>query len=152
MFFAIAILAAASLSQPCSSPQFRQFDFWIGEWEVEANGKRAGSNKITSIYGGCVLEERWQGASGVSGASFNTFDSETGLWHQAWVDSTGGRLALSGKFEKGRMQLAGKRHDGGIDRVTWTPNGDGTVRQVWESSKDGRKWDIVFDGLYRRVK
>lgn len=155
MRLALVLLAAASLSaqpKPCSAPEFRQFDFWIGEWEVHANGKIAGTNRIKSIYNGCVLEERWDGVSGVSGASFNSFEPETGLWHQAWVDSTGGRLALSGKFENGRMTLSGRRADGGIDRITWTPNQDGTVRQLWETSKDGVKWETSFDGLYKRLK
>jgi hypothetical protein len=154
-------LAAASLpaqtpapqQKPCPRPEFRQFDFWIGEWEVEANGKRAGRNKITSMYGGCVIEERWEGAGGVAGASFNSFERSTGLWHQAWVDNSGGRLVISGKFENGRMQMSGKRPDGDIDRITWTPNADGTIRQLWETSKDaGKTWATAFDGIYRRAK
>jgi hypothetical protein len=38
-----------------------------------------------------------------------------------------------------------------IDRITWYNNNDGTVRQVWEKSKDdGDSWNAVFDGLYRK--
>jgi len=37
------------------------------------------------------------------------------------------------------------------ERISWTPNDDGSVRQLWESSKDGGKsWAVVFDRLYRR--
>ena len=36
-----------------------------------------------------------------------------------------------------------------INRVTWTPNPDGSVRQHWQSSEDnGKTWSDVFDGLY----
>ncbi|MBC2845573.1 hypothetical protein [Winogradskyella flava] len=35
-------------------------------------------------------------------------------------------------------------------RVTWTPNKDGTVRQLWETITDGTDITIAFDGLYRR--
>lgn len=36
-------------------------------------------------------------------------------------------------------------------RVTWTPQPDGRVRQLWESSSDGSKTrTVVFDGLYAR--
>ena len=38
------------------------------------------------------------------------------------------------------------------DRITWTPNGDGTVRQLWESSTDGgATWSVAFDGTYRHA-
>ena len=36
-------------------------------------------------------------------------------------------------------------------RITWTPNDDGTVRQVWNVSTDGgATWKVVFDGTYTR--
>lgn len=38
-----------------------------------------------------------------------------------------------------------------INRIKWTPNDDGTVRQLWEGSKDGgQNWSIIFDGNYVR--
>ena len=38
-----------------------------------------------------------------------------------------------------------------LNRITWTPNQDGTVRQHWENSRDeGATWQTVFDGLYTR--
>ena len=40
----------------------------------------------------------------------------------------------------------------GRERIAWTPNADGTVRQLWESSKDdGKTWTVSFDGLYRKA-
>jgi len=36
------------------------------------------------------------------------------------------------------------------DRITWTPRADGTVRQLWETSADGKTWSAIFDGLYSR--
>jgi hypothetical protein len=36
-------------------------------------------------------------------------------------------------------------------RITWTPNADGTVRQFWDTSDDdGKTWVVSFDGIYRR--
>ncbi len=32
--------------------------------------------------------------------------------------------------------------------ITWTPNADGSVRQHWETSEDGKTWKTAFDGLY----
>ena len=40
-----------------------------------------------------------------------------------------------------------------LNRITWTANDDGTVRQVWASSEDdGQNWRTLFDGLYTRVE
>jgi len=54
------------------------------------------------------------------------------------------------------MVLSGQRlsRDGSemvTHRISWTPNEDGTVRQLWEVSKDsGDSWSILFDGLYEK--
>jgi len=147
---------APAKQPPCSGPEHRQFDFWLGEWEVTANDKVAGSSKITSILGGCVIFEEWKSASPYAGKSFNRFDPETKTWSQIWVDSTGGILKLVGEYKDGKMILQGEHINAGeavIDRITWTNNEDGTVRQVWEKSKDnGQSWNAVFDGLYRQKK
>ncbi|MDH3459056.1 MAG: hypothetical protein OER90_19620, partial [Gemmatimonadota bacterium] len=48
---------------PCSAPEYRQFDFWLGTWNVETkDGKTAGTNHITQILNGCALREEWTGA------------------------------------------------------------------------------------------
>jgi len=105
-----------------------------------------------------VLQENWQGAGpgGISGTSFNVYDSATGRWHQTWVDSAGTLLQLDGGIANGAMVLSGERptSDGtgvATHRITWTANPDGTVRQLWEASRDGQTWTVLFDGLYARA-
>ena len=40
-----------------------------------------------------------------------------------------------------------------MQRITWTPAGDGSVRQLWELSNDaGATWTILFDGRYVRAR
>jgi hypothetical protein len=57
-FMIISIPAEATM--PCSDPAYRQFDFWLGEWEVrKPDGTLAGTNRISKEYGGCVLHERY---------------------------------------------------------------------------------------------
>jgi hypothetical protein len=50
------------------------------------------------------------------------------------------------------MVLSGQRpgRDGGMvtNRISWTPAADGSVRQLWEISRDGETWETVFDGHY----
>ena len=148
---------AAQQPNPCSAPEHRQFDFWIGDWEVTgARGQRAGSNRIERTLGGCVLYESWTGAGPSRGHSFNIFDPGDTRWHQTWVDNSGTLLQVSGGMVNGEMVMEGERRlpDGTrqLERITWTPNADGTVRQHWQASRDaGMRWTTVFDGTYRRV-
>jgi len=144
---------AESRTDPCAGPNSGQFDFWIGSWEVHAGGKPVGRNTITVILDGCTLLEEYHALdSNYAGRSFNYFDPSDQLWHQVWVDNSGVRLHLEGGWTGSGMQLEGERAVEGLplrDRITWTANPDGTVRQLWEQSKDeGATWQAVFDGLY----
>ena len=146
---------AAKPSAPCASPEYRQFDFWLGDWEVQdASGNPAGTNHITSIQGGCVLLENWTGARSSTGNSLNMFYAADGKWHQTWVDNQGGRLDLVGGLRDGRMVLEGSapsQRDPGKrvkHRISWERKG-ANVRQLWEASRDdGKSWKVLFDGLY----
>ena len=154
---ALPLAGADKPPKPCAGAEFRQFDFWVGKWDVTLpDGKKAGSNVITSVYGGCALHEEWSGASGVRGGSFSTYDGATGKWHQTWVDSGGTLLLMDGEFRDGKMQMEGRsraKDSRVVDRVPWTPLSARTVRQFWEQSKEGgATWQVVFDGLYTKRK
>ena len=137
----------------CQSAEYRQFDFWIGEWEVFLpGGKKAGDSRIESIAAGCALLENWSGNGGFSGKSLNSYDSEDKRWHQSWVDSSGSRLELVGSYADKRMVLS-SAPGSTVQRIAWSVNDDGSVRQLWESSVDGGKaWAVQFDGKYVRRK
>ena len=152
---------AAPQAPPCADAARRQFDFWLGSWDVTGpKGEQAiGRSRVESRLGDCVVHEHWFGKGGTIGESFNIFNADTGQWEQFWVDNGGNRLHLAGGFADGRMLLEG-RHDKadpatgivGRERIAWTPNADGTVRQLWESSKDdGKTWTVSFDGLYHKA-
>ncbi|MET1257277.1 hypothetical protein [Aliikangiella maris] len=81
----------------CSSGEYRQFDFWIGEWEVSnAKGEPVGNNHIFPILNGCALSENWQSVKGGKGVSYTFYDQNQKQWHQTWVDANGGALYLNG--------------------------------------------------------
>jgi hypothetical protein len=150
----------AAAPAPCATPAHRQFDFWVGEWEVsKPDGTPAGRSRIERILEACVISENWTGATGFAGRSFNLYNAASGRWEQFWVDQSGARLHLQGGLEGERMVLAGTREATDAqtgpaqrERISWTPNADGSVRQLWETSKDdGRTWTTSFDGLYRRA-
>ena len=141
----------------CPGPAFRQFDFWIGDWNVsDAGGKLIGRDRVERRYGGCALEEHWTSVDGGTGASLSIYDVSRKLWHQTWVDSTGTLVVLEGGYKDGRMEMTGvmtgadgKRVQ---DRMTWTPL-DGKIHQHWETTSDGGKtWDTVFDAVYTKVR
>lgn len=144
------------LSKPCSKTEFRQFDFWLGDWEVTVGGNAAGTNSIQLILGDCVLLENWTGAKGGAGKSFNLFNAAKGKWQQTWVDNSGNVLELYGEFKNGVMQLTGENVTNGkktLQRITWHPLEKDKVRQHWEqSADDGKTWNTAFDGLYIRKK
>ena len=149
-------------AQPCGTAQYRQFDFWLGEWEVsKPDGSPAGHSRIEAILGGCVILEHWTSAKPpYAGKSFNTYNSATGQWEQFWVDNGGARLHLLGGLVDGRMVLAGVQDKPdpktGIvqrERITWSVETDGSVRQLWETSTDdGKSWVVSFDGRYRHPR
>ena len=142
---------------PCVASEYRQFDFWIGDWDVTVlNGKAAGTNLIKPILGGCVLHENWNGNGGFVGQSFNGYDATRKIWRQTWVDGQGGSLILEGNFENGRMTLSDKDTSvksgaSVVNEIAWTMLADGAVRQLWRTSADGGKtWVVAFDGKYVR--
>lgn len=147
--------AASALAAPCESTAHRQFDFWIGEWEVRTpDGKLAGRNRIERVQDGCALHESYTTGRGFSGESLNTYDASRKLWHQTWVDNSGALLLLEGGLEGESMVLAAQTVDAGgavtRHRITWTPGGDGSVRQHWESTNAEGQWATAFDGKYTR--
>ena len=142
---------------PCATPEHRQFDFWLGTWDVRTpDGKRAGANTIRLTLSGCVLQENWQGAGGHSGTSYNIYDAPRKRWHQTWVDDQGQLLQLDGTYADGKMVLVGETVDSTghatKQRITWQRMDGGRVRQRWDSSSDGVTWQVVFDGIYSPVK
>jgi len=155
--FAKLLEQAQRNARPCDGPAYRQFDFWIGQWDVHAQGQLAGANSIQPILDGCVLLENWTGARGGSGKSFNFYNAATGKWQQTWVSNTGYVLELAGEFKGEALAYQGEtRASNGsrtLHRLTFTKISADRVRQLWEQSQDGGKsWAVVFDGDYLRKK
>ncbi len=140
----------------CCSEDQKAFDFWIGNWEVtnSSNGTAAGTSVISREEDGCVIRENWTSATpGYTGTSLNFYNAQSEQWEQLWVDNTGAFLKLKGNREGNQMILTSDeftKDDGKMyrNRVTWTKNDDGTVRQHWEVLQGGEA-TTAFDGLYR---
>ncbi len=149
--------AADKAVSPCKyEPKSRQFDFWIGEWEVSSKGQKVATSSIQLILGSCVIFENYTNG-GYTGKSFNYFDATTGKWHQTWVDAVGGSIEFTGEFKDGAMVLVGESHQLNspktLQRMTFTQIDRDKVRQFGETSSDeGKTWSVSYDLLYERKK
>jgi hypothetical protein len=96
-------------TKSCSSPEYHQFDFWLGDWDAFDVGTRVPSAhvKVESLLEGCVLREEYEGSDGYKGESFSIFDISRRVWHQTWVTNRGELLIIEGNFKNGEMVLSG---------------------------------------------
>lgn len=161
LFFSISILPQDNKSQkPCSSPEASQFDFWIGEWNVEwknKDGTKAeGTNVVNSILGKCVIEENFNGNPGVffKGKSFSVYNPVKKIWQQTWVDDQGGYMVFTGGMEEGKMILSRRisRDDKElIQRMVFYNISKDKLDWNWESSTDGGKtWTLNWKLIYTK--
>ncbi|MEO5947804.1 MAG: hypothetical protein ABIP79_13380 [Chitinophagaceae bacterium] len=149
---------------PCSKPEFRQFDFWVGEWEAFAtNGNKSGDSKISIILDSCVVLEEWTGMPNqgftFTGKSFNSYNAATRQWQQTWSDNTGNTTEfLRGEGGNGKViyyadKVTGAKGKLFMRRLTFTKLSNDKVRQFGEKSDDeGKTWVTEYDLEYRRKK
>ena len=151
--------APAPTPPACAGAEHRQFDFWVGSWDVDPTGKpgQVAHSLIEKLYDGCAIRENWMPFGRPGGGSLNNYVTKDGRWHQTWVDSSNSRVLFAGGLVNGKMVLtgfwAGVNGPGqdGLVRMTYTPNADGSVRQLGEVSTDhGLTWGPSFDFTYRK--
>lgn len=140
---------------PCRTPEYRKFDFWVGDWEVHApnGGPTVGHNLVTLEQEGCLLVEHWTSSTGgQTGTSFNYYDVRDKKWHQLYLDNSGNAGAFpatAGDLVGGKMVLISDETKSPVSRWTWYVLEPGKVRQMAEQSTDGGKtWSIVWDSVY----
>lgn len=156
MAVAAAIAATPGPGAPCSSPEYRQFDFWAGDWDtydVADRSKIVARNQVTPMLGGCALREVYQQNDGLVGESFSAWDASRGVWHQSWVTNRGTLLLLDGGLEGGRMVLTGSEQPAGgapsLIRGLWWAEGKDVRERAERSTDGGKTWVTVFDIVFR---
>jgi hypothetical protein len=165
----LIVLPAKSVGQTnrgpvgCDTPQSHQWDFWVGKWEVRPNGadKIIAHSLIEKKYSGCAIRENWMPLGKEiegGGGSLSIYDNARKLWRQTWMDSSGTRVQLDGRFSGHVMTIVGTWPNfsgpgrDAIVRMMYKQQPDGQVRQWAVSSTNGGKtWKPAFDFLYRRV-
>ena len=135
----------------------RQFDFWVGEWNVYTEESLVGKNKIVFLQNQNVIQENWVSEKeNFTGTSYSFYNPKTTKWHQIWIDKNGNNLLLTGTFSEGKMVLTSSLDSNmgepnSKHRITWTQLTNGDVKQVWESTTDdGKNWNVQFQGIYKK--
>ncbi len=140
-----------------NTAEYRQFDFWIGDWEVmDPANRQVGTNSVKLLEDGCIVEENWTSAGGGTGKSFNFYNPITHKWHQSYMDNQGSNWMMDGEYKDGALKYEGAIYSPAqkvLVHMTFFNLGPDKVRQWAETSADeGKTWTTVWDGLYVRKK
>jgi hypothetical protein len=166
MLTGLFVLPYASAAAPppvspgCTSPETKQFDFWVGKWDVYAKSKpdqKVATSLIEKLYHGCGIRENWMPLNDSPGGSMNAYSPEKKEWRQFWADSNGGSAEFRGGWNGKSMILTGTwpqpGHPTQITRMTYTPLTDGGVEQIGITSDDtGKTWQQAFDFIYKPAR
>ncbi len=146
----------ARAKNPCMySEKARQFDFWIGDWDVYVGDTKVGENLIERDAGGCTLIENWKNTRGGTGKSINVYDGSVDKWKQFYVGSQGDVYLFEGRLEGNMMKFTAETVDSKgvktLHKFEFTDNEDKTVRQMWATSTDnGNTFTTIWDSIYKK--
>lgn len=140
----------------CGSAEHRQFDFWVGKWDVYRSdtNQMVAHSLIEKVYGGCAVRENWMPIGGTGGGSLSSWRPSERKWRQTWTDSGNNWNEYSGGLEGGRMVLTGSSAKvGGAAvsvRMTYEKKPDGSVVQTgYQSGDGGKNWSLTYQFVYR---
>ena len=156
---AVAAQGAVSAAAPppqCQSAEHRQFDFWVGQWDVYRTDtdQLVAHSRIEKLYGGCAVRENWMPIGGTGGGSLNSWRPAERKWRQTWTDSGNNWNEYAGGMEGGVMVLTGSSSKAGGAatpvRMSYEAKSDGSVVQTGYQSADGGKtWSLTYQYAYR---
>jgi hypothetical protein len=165
--FEDAVTTLTKNAFPCLGiPQAREFDFWVGEWDVYPNGANVivGHSKVEVVSGGCMVLENWTAIGSIPniGKSMNYVNTATGKWEQHWIGSGGlnvnnPQLFVNGEYREDAMRFestsTSPQNQKQLGRFIFFNMGPDQVRQFYEISVDeGKTWTTSYDLVYKRKK
>lgn len=91
----------------CTDAEHRQFDFWLGEWDIAPTGNAmvVGEATISSRDQGCVMLEEFRPFQGGHGTGLFGYDSVRHKWRQSFLDSNGTYATAEGEFQNNIMSF-----------------------------------------------
>lgn len=158
LVFFVESISAATIpadSAYCNSPEAHQFDFWVGNWNInqkiiQKDGtwiKTKAQDSVSSILKGCAIEEHWKGdvqffwkgmkqPEPLDGFSIRYYDTNEKKWHINWMDNFDPTLGdgFTGNFNNGRGEFFHERT---------TERGTQISRIIFSDiTKDSFHWDL----------
>ena len=161
-FLFLIALCIPSIAQ--EQPIEEAYDFWVGDWKAEwgsGDQKGSGTNSITKILDGKVIQEDFkilEGANnGFLGTSISVYNPRKQSWHQAWADNNGGYYDFIGEVlpDKKIFKTKPIEKDGQviIQRMVFYDIKEDSFTWDWEGTKDGGKtWNLLWRINYTRIK
>lgn len=162
LLLACVVLSQVAIAQDvaaCGSSAAREFDFWIGDWDIRQRILRADGSwlelqaqtSVSPTLDGCALVEQWRGTvqffwedmqspEPMQGLSVRAYDPQAGAWHIYWMDSRAPRFGVpySGGFDGDR---------GEFFRLSETPRGERTDRITFSDiTPDSVMWELAVSG------
>lgn len=129
----------------------REFDFWLGQWDlVLGGGQGLATNHISSfgIDGGiALLEDYRQGP--YLGTSVSYYSPREGRWRQLWFDNMGGLLEFAGGTQGNKFVISGNVETTKT-RLVYSNITNRTLDQSYDVSPDGVNWQSTFSARYTR--
>ncbi len=141
----------------CNSSENRQFDFWIGDWDIQQkilniDGtwlETKAHTSVRSILNGCALEEHWEGDvkffwSGMQnikhmkGFSIRCFNPKEKKWIIHWLDNNSLNMGtgVSGNFKNGKGEFFSESNNA---------NGNNITRIIFSNiTENSVHWDLAF--------
>ena len=161
LFITLSTFCQIQTDKTYTNPESRQFDFWLGKWEVEWKDKegitRTGSNNVIALFDSCVIEENFNGQPGTElvGKSFSVYDKKEKKWKQTWVDNSGAYLDFTGNYNDGKMILSRRTIDNTgsalYQRMIYYNISGNSFDWNWEISHDnGKNWELRWKLHYVR--
>ena len=165
LFLLTLMSGAEAQAEPDSrAPESKQFDFWLGEWDLTWPGEhqgeiRHGSNKVRRALNGYVLHEQFDGGTAIPlrGISLSTYNQQRQQWEQAWVDNEATYRNFAGGMRNREMVLEreGESSDGSPmrQRMVYKNISADSFDWSWEQSKNnGETWMTIWPIHYSRKK
>jgi hypothetical protein len=157
--------SAQQTRMPCQDPASRQFDFWLGEWNVVNHQRRAegtpwgitgsATDRVYPVAGGCGIVEHWRGTAAqglVLGYSLRAWNPGKNQWDLVllWPQPDQPRfVTLAGQFHGSRGDFLRTITDTAGNeirtRFTFSEITDTSLRWNNGTSRDGgRTWPATW--------
>ena len=160
-FVGTSLTLAQDIKPLVQSEDTHYFDFWVGTWYVEENGKidTAGTRFVVrrSVHPAAYVEE-WRmdlnSNSTLTATALRGWDKTNNRWMYTWVSANGLYQVWEGRKDQGhwyiynRINIEGDQY---LSRQGWIPESPGRVLRISEKSyDDGATWQLRFKQILVR--